>query len=122
MEKRNKEIIGALIGGIVVISAQSIPTQVLAADAICAGAAGNGTSVVGTATNFIKATFTPRCSNNVHLDYGVDASQSTVFVKSFSAKGKTYYGGNTTGGTVTSCSTFTSAPTSVTAGTSDGCA
>lgn len=114
---RKKELLGALVGGMVVISGQAFGV-----DNVCSGAAGNGTVVTGVATNFIKANFTPRCSNNVHMDYGVDSGQSTVFIKSFSAKGKTYYGGNTTGGTVTACTTFTTAPTNVTAGTSDGCA
>ena len=74
------------------------------AQAVCAGGtAASGTTVNG-GTLFVQVTFTPRCSNNVHLAY----TQSTVAfaVGGASSKGKTSFLGNTVGGGVspfTSC-------------------
>ena len=108
-----KAIYASVVGTVVVMSGAA------QAAAICGGTAGNGSAISGS-TDFIKVTFTPKCSNNVLLD-GID-SAAAYFVKSASTKGKTVYGGATNAGTVTVCTTFTTAPSGVTASTGDGCA
>lgn len=69
---------------------------------ICAAptAAGNGTADSGwaTATSFVKTTFTPKCSANVHL---VGNDMTTYYgAGSASAKGKNIFMGSTAGGGV----------------------
>jgi len=67
---------------------------------ICTGnstaAAGNA---VTTATDtFVKVSFTPKCSANVHM---VDNDQNTYYgVGSCSTKGKTFWVGSTAGGSI----------------------
>ena len=91
-------------------------TLVVAANSWAANNACNNGSAVSIATGgFIKVGFTPKCSGNVYADT-LDGTQSFT-VKSFSAKGKQFFGGTTEGGGVTACTgaTVTSTDTSVSA-------
>lgn len=71
------------------------------ATANCTGTAGTGPAVAaGTAgTDFILQGFTPRCSNNVFLDWAQTAR--AVGVGSASSKGGVSFRGNSEGGAVT---------------------
>ncbi len=81
-------------------------------------ACSNGTAISGgiTSDGFIRASFTPKCSANVYVS--VLDSTASFSVKSASAKGKSYFGGSTEGGSVGVCSTFTTfaAPTASSTG------
>lgn len=76
--------------------------------AACSGTAGNGTSVTGVSTSFIRDGFTPKCSANVTVSY--TQSDTAVAVKGGSSKGMHTFGGTSEGGGVKQCET-----TSVTA-------
>lgn len=92
------------------VMAAAAAVSASAQTSVCgAGTAGSGTVVTGVATNFVQVTFTPRCSNNVHLSY----SQNTVAfaVGSGSSKGKTAFLGNTVGGGISPSTTITCAAT-----------
>lgn len=77
------------------------------ATANCAGTAGAGPAVAGGAagTDFILQGFTPRCSNNVFLDWVQNAR--AVGVGSASSKGGVSFRGNSEGGGIagTACGT-----------------
>ena len=65
---------------------------------ICSGvsASGNGAAVTTATDTFVKVSFTPKCSANVHM---VDNDQNTYYgVGSGSTKGKTSWVGSTAGG------------------------
>lgn len=66
--------------------------------AVCSNAAGSGTAVTGDANNFVKTTFTPKCSANTHVY--IDQSASAAGVGSISLKGNQIFGGHTSGGAV----------------------
>ncbi len=87
----------------VVTALAAFSSMSFAQTAVCAApsAASNGTTITGgtAGTDFVLSTFTPKCSTNVHLAYQQNAT--TFAVASGSAKGKTYYSGNTNGGGVT---------------------
>lgn len=100
-----KAIEVVVLGGTLVVSANS-----WAANNAC----NNGAPVSINTAGFVKVGFTPKCSTNVYADT-LDGTQSFT-VKSFSAKGKNYFGGTTEGGGVTACgSTVASGTNSVTA-------
>lgn len=94
-----KVILGAVLAVAAIGSANAVVTQTF-----CTGGSNQAASAasVGTATdnNFIKVTFTPRCSANVSL-VGMDGG---VFytVGSGSTKGKTSFRGSTAGGGIVS--------------------
>ena len=67
-----------------------------------AAAAASGTAVDADTTEFVKVTFTPKCSANVHMSY---AQTGTSFGSiAGSSKGKFAFGGGTGGGGVRSTS------------------
>ena len=101
-----KAIEVVVLGGTLVVSANS-----WGANNACA----NGSAATIATGGFVKVTFVPKCSTNVYADT-LDGTQSFT-VKSFSAKGKNYFGGTTEGGGVTACSgsTVASGTNSVTA-------
>jgi hypothetical protein len=72
------------------------------AGTVCA--AGAGTAVTGVATNFVKSTFTPKCSANTQVDFQQDASNAAV--GSVSTKGNQVFGGHTNGGAVVSTGAY----------------
>jgi hypothetical protein len=102
------------------VMAAAAAVSASAQTAVCsAGTAGPGVVVSG-GTQFVQVTFTPRCSNNVHLAY----SQSTVAfaVGAASSKGKTAFQGNTVGGGVSPSTGVTCAATGCDAGKATGAA
>lgn len=68
---------------------------------VCAAAttAGNGSEVTAS-TNFVKVSFTPKCSANVHMGYSQTGTSFGVVAGS--SKGKFAFGGGTGGGGVKS--------------------
>lgn len=77
-----------------------VASSVTFAAAACAGAttAGSGTAITGATTNFVKVTFTPKCSANTYVDYEQDLVN--LGAAGGSSKGKTVFAGNTSGGGV----------------------
>ena len=91
-----KKVILASVLAISAVSAHSAASQTF-----CSGTPGNGSAVtLGTATdqNYVKSTFTPKCSANTHVS-GEDGG-SYYRVGAGSAKGKTRYAGTSAGGAV----------------------
>ena len=91
-----KIILGA---GLLVATVAALPA--IAANAtICnaPAAAGSGAAVTG-AADFVKVTFTPKCSANVFL-VGNDQGPIVYTVGSASKKGKSYFDGSSAGGSV----------------------
>lgn len=112
--KKTAEI--AMLGGALVLSLASLGAQ-----AATGCAAGVGSSVTGNNTNFVKSTFTPKCSASTTVNYTDGGSDFGV--QGASAKGKTVYGASTAGGQVTGCTTVNSGSPSVgTPSGTNGCA
>lgn len=93
-----------ILASVVAVAAVSATSSAFASSAtasvICAGTAGNGTSVVSAADNFVKTGFTPKCSANVHL-----AGQDGLVyyrVGSANVKGGRAFMGSTAGGAIAS--------------------
>lgn len=61
-------------------------------------AAGVASQVTGADTNFVKTSFTPRCSANTQADFQQTAN--TAAVGSASTKGNQSFGGHSNGGAV----------------------
>lgn len=97
---RKKAFEVAMLGGALVMSLSG------AANAATACSGGSPTTVTGTTTNFVKTTFSPKCSASTVVKYS-DAG-ADFYVQGASVKGKTLYGAGTSGGTVTACTTATS--------------
>jgi hypothetical protein len=81
-------------------AAASINAQAATA-AVCSGGAGSSqtvTSIASAATSFVKTGFTPKCSNNVILQY----EDFTTYMKvgGASVKGKNAFAGSSMGGAV----------------------
>ncbi|KFB67909.1 MULTISPECIES: hypothetical protein [Candidatus Accumulibacter] len=98
-----KIILGSVLA---IAAATSLSANVAnaASAAICSGvnAAGNGALVTAATdgTAFVRATFTPKCSANVHM---AGEDNITYYrVGAASAKGKLGYGGSSVGGAVSS--------------------
>lgn len=72
-------------------------TTAQALDVCTGGTGGNGTTVPN-ANKFVQIGFVPKCSNNVYLQYGEEATYGGV--GSASKKGKNSFKGNTVGGGV----------------------
>lgn len=90
----------------------------------CNGTAGNGTSVTGNPTSFIRDGFTPKCSANVTVNY--DQNALMVAVRGGSSKGMHTFGGTSEGGGIVQCETTSLATPASTAtvtvgGTVPGC-
>jgi len=85
---------------ILIVSLLSLATSSVFAAAACTGTAGSGTLVPGSATNFVRADFTPQCSANTQVVYTDDAAAQKLYGGSASVKGKSYYGASTNGGAV----------------------
>lgn len=80
--------------------------------AVCSGVgAGDGAQFVGAtnSTNFVKTTFTPKCSANVYMA-GEETSATVFRVGSASLKGKNKFGGSTVGGSVGNMGVCTATP------------
>lgn len=94
-----KKVILASVLLISAVSAHSAATQ-----SFCSGTAGNGPAAAlggaDTTANYVKSTFTPKCSANTHVT-GQDGG-SYYRVGSGSIKGKTAYAGTSAGGAVVS--------------------
>lgn len=60
--------------------------------------AGTASAVTGVDTNFVRATFTPRCSANTQADFQQNANSAAV--GSASTKGNQSFGGHSNGGAV----------------------
>lgn len=91
-----KKVILASVLLVAAASANSATTQVF-----CSGTAGNGSAAnltTNATDNFVKSTFTPKCSANTHVT-GQDGG-SYYRVGSGSIKGKTRYAGTSAGGAV----------------------
>lgn len=71
-----------------------------AAYALDACVAGTATPVTGSATSFVRVTFTPVCSANSVVQYTDDANNQRVYGGSASSKGASYFGGSTLGGAI----------------------
>jgi hypothetical protein len=103
-----------------VMAAAAAVSASAASTAVCsAGTAGPG-AVVSGGTLFVQVTFTPRCSNNVHLAY--DQTTVAFAVGASSSKGKTAFQGNTVGGGVSPSTTVTCAATGCDSGKATGAA
>lgn len=115
MNKQSKIVV---IGGVIAMGVASNAFAVVA----CSGTAGNGTSVTGATTNFIRDGFTPKCSANVTVNFVQGADR--VDVRGGSSKGMHTFGGSSEGGGIVQCESSSvatpSANASVTAG-SGGC-
>lgn len=112
----NKNVKIAIVGGVLALGT----IEAYAATA-CTGTATS--SVTGASTNFVKDTFTPKCSGGVILKYNDGASYLSV--KAGSTKGMHTFGGGTDGGGVTQCesSSISVSDTTVTDPTTvSGCA
>ncbi len=104
-----------ILASVLAASAATVMTNANAAAASAAycgalTAAANGTAAtVNTATdqNFVKVTFTPKCSANTHVT-GEDGG-SYFRVGSGSTKGKTRFGGSSAGGGVVAAGSCASA-------------
>lgn len=68
-----------------------------AGTAACNGA-GAGTQITGDAANFVRVTFTPKCSSSTHVAYEQNAVAFAA--AGGSAKGKSVFGGTSGGGGV----------------------
>lgn len=66
-------------------------------------AIGTATAVTGDAANFVKSTFTPKCSANTYVNFDQDAANGGV--GAVSQKGNQIFGGHTNGGAVTKLTT-----------------
>lgn len=111
--KKTAEIV--MLGGALVLSLASMGAQ--AAAGCTAGTVG---TITGAASNFVKSTFSPKCSASTYVNYTDGGSDFGV--QGSSAKGKVYYGASTAGGTVTGCSTASSAITGAgTPSATNGC-
>lgn len=101
-----KKVILASVLAVAAMSAQAAAVS----QTFCAGgAAGSGAAAnVNTATdaNFVKSTFTPKCSANTHVVGRDDGSYYRV--GSGSTKGKTAFAGGTGGGAVVAAGTCAS--------------
>lgn len=77
---------------------------------VCSGAtaAKNGTAINSTNSDFVVTEFTPKCSANVFLSTSDNAT--TFAVGAGSAKGKTYFAGNSEGGAVSPPTTGSACP------------
>ena len=92
-----KKIILASVLAAAAMSAQA------ASQTFCSGTAGTGASIAGATANFVKSTFTPKCSANTHVTAQDDATYYRV--GSASTKGKTAWAGGTGGGAVVAAGT-----------------
>ena len=92
-----------MLGGSLVLSLAA--TQAVAATGT-ACSAGVGTQLTGNTSNFVKVTFTPKCSANTAVNY--NDSGDAFAVQGASTGGKITYGASTNGGAPTACSTATS--------------
>lgn len=107
----SKKIIeAAVLGGVLVVSANAF-AQTAACTSGTAAA-----SVAGGSTSFVKSAFTPKCSANVYVS--ILDSTASFSVKSNSIKGKSDFGGSTDSGGIAVCSTWTThaVPTASTTG------
>ncbi len=86
----------------VLATAAVTPLTVSAAQTFCSGGTAGASTVSATAatSNFVKVSFTPKCSANVHL-VGNDVSATEYKVGSASSKGKSRFAGSSAGGSVT---------------------
>lgn len=66
------------------------------ATTVCA--AGTATAVTGVSTNFVRTSFTPRCSANTQVDFQQNANAAAVGAAS--SKGNQSFGGHSNGGAV----------------------
>lgn len=66
--------------------------------AATACSAGSGTLVTGDTANFVQVSFTPKCSANTIVDYNQNAT--AFWMGAASVKGKTSFGGSSSGGAV----------------------
>lgn len=112
----------AILGSVLAVAA--VASMDAGAVTVCSGGPGTSAGVsVQAATNFIKAGFTARCSNNVSLAY--DEGATYMRVGAVSVKGRNKYSGSSVGGAVTgtacavsgcasgdAAAAFTDAPTS----------
>lgn len=93
-----KQIVHAVAIGSVLVVNLSATNYAVAATACDNGSA---SAIVSSATGFVKNNFTPKCSNNVSVNYA--ETTTDFFVKGASSKGMHTYGGSTTGGGVMVC-------------------
>lgn len=96
-----------ILAALALVSVSGLMSGAASAETACAGTAGPGTEIAGTndGTAFVRVTFTPKCSANVHMQYAQD---SVVFaVCANSVKGKSTFGGATSGGGVTAATLCT---------------
>lgn len=75
----------------------AVTMPAFAQTAVCTGGDAGDASVTG-GTNFIKNTFTQKCSANVYLSYEENATVAAVGAAS--KKGKNSFAGSTAGGAV----------------------
>lgn len=67
--------------------------------AVCAAPTSSTSgSAITASANFVKVTFTPKCSTNVHLAY--EQNNIAFAAAGGSSKGKTFFGGHSGGGGV----------------------
>lgn len=96
-----KKYYACFVSGLVaaLFSASALATN------ICDGDPTKAKEVAGKAdgTTFVRNSFTPKCSNNVVLDFSDEVTSFAV--ASGSKKGKSVFIGNTVGGTVTPSAT-----------------
>lgn len=93
-----------VLGSFLAIAAvTSLPANAAGETKYCdGGAAGDALAAAPAAadgSDFVKVPFTPKCSANVYL-VGNDRSATVYTVGSSSIKGKTKFGGSSTGGSV----------------------
>jgi hypothetical protein len=89
-----KKVILASVLGVVAVGTVNAAADVTA----CTGTAGNGTAPTAAATNFIKVSFTPKCSANTYV-FGQD-SATYYRTGAVSTKGANAFAGSTNGGGV----------------------
>lgn len=88
------------------LAATALTTMDANATAVCSGGTGASVSVASDSSNFIRQTFSAKCSANVFSNYSQNATAMGVVAGS--GKGKNYFGGGTNGGgvrLVTTCAT-----------------
>jgi len=86
-----------VLGGVLAVAAlTSISANAVT---LCTGGVAKNGASVASSTNFVKVSFTPKCSANVFLD-GTDSSGTLYVVGAGSRKGKKNFVGSSNGGAV----------------------
>ena len=110
-----------IMGSVLAVAAVTSLSVNAAPVAVCSGiAAGDGKSFVGAtgSTNFVKQSFTPKCSANVFMD-GEETSATVFRAGAASLKGKQRFGGSTVGGAVANMGACDSGVAAGTCGSGD---